>query len=191
MKDFSNLSIEDIENELKRETYKTKYNKILRSTIYTLIIVVAVATIIVSLVMPVVEISGSSMTPILNEGDIVMSIKTKNLKQGDIIAFYHGNKILIKRVIASSSDWVYIDEEGTVSVNGTVLEEKYVQNKMLGDISVELPLQVQDGKWFVLSDKRDTIIDSRNNDVGCISNDDIIGKIIFRVWPLKKIGSVN
>ena len=191
MKDFSNLSIEDIENELKRETYKTKYNKILRSTIYTLIIVVAVATIIVSLVMPVVEISSSSMTPILNEGDIVMSIKTKNLKQGDIIAFYHGNKILIKRVIASSSDWVYIDEEGTVSVNGTVLEEKYVQNKMLGDISVELPLQVQDGKWFVLSDKRDTIIDSRNNDVGCISNDDIIGKIIFRVWPLKKIGSVN
>ena len=191
MKDFSNLSIEDIENELKRETYKTKYNKILRSTIYTLIIVVAVATIIVSLVMPVVEISSSSMTPILNEGDIVMSIKTKNLKQGDIIAFYHGNKILIKRVIASSSDWVYIDEEGTVSVNGTVLEEKYVQNKMLGDISVELPLQVQDGKWFVLSDKRDTIIDSRNNDVGCKSNDDIIGKIIFRVWPLKKIGSVN
>lgn len=188
---MNKLNVNDIENELKRETCKSKYNRILRSTIYGLIIVVAVATIIASLLMPVVEISGSSMAPILNEGDIVMSIKTKNLKQGDIIAFYHGNKILIKRVVASSSDWVYIDEEGTVSVNGTVLEEKYVQNKMLGDISVELPLQVQDGKWFVLSDKRDTIIDSRNNDVGCISNDDIIGKIIFRVWPLKKIGSVN
>lgn len=190
MKDFSNLSIEDIENELKRETYKTKYNKILRSTIYTLIIVVAVATIIVSLVMPVVEISGSSMTPKLYEGDIVLSIKTKNLNYGDIIAFYHGNKILIKRVIAGAGDWVYIDEVGNVFVNGNALEED-IENKVLGDTDISFPLQVPDGKWFVLSDKRDLLIDSRNSEIGCIAQDDIIGKIIFRVWPLKKIGSVS
>ena len=185
------FNVNDIENELKRETYKSKYNRILRSTVYGLIIVAAFTTIIASLLMPVVEISGTSMAPILNDGEIVVSVKTKNIKKGDIIAFYHGNKILIKRVIASPSDWVYIDDEGNVSVNGEVINESYVQNKMLGETDVEFPLQVQDGKWFVLSDKRDTIIDSRNSEVGCISNDDIIGKIIFRVWPIKNIGSVN
>ncbi len=185
------LSINDIENELKRETYKTKYNRILRSTIYGLIIVISCATIIASLLMPVVEISGDSMSPLLNEGEIVLTVKTKNIKKGDIIAFYHGNKILIKRVIASPSDWVYMNDDGTVFVNGKEINESYIKNKTLGDITIEFPLQVQDNKWFVLSDKRDLIIDSRNSDIGLISNDDLIGKIIFRIWPLKKIGSVN
>ena len=185
------FNVNDIENELKRETYKSKYNRILRSTIYGLIIVASIATIIASLLMPIVEISGTSMSPILNENEIVVSVKTKNIKKGDIIAFYHGNKILIKRVIASASDWVYIDNDGNVNVNGELLNENYAQNKILGNSDVEFPLQVQDNKWFVLSDKRDITIDSRNSEIGCISNDDVIGKIIFRIWPLKKIGSVN
>lgn len=188
---MNKLNIKDIENELKRENYRSKYNRILRSTIYGLIIVAAFATIIASLIMPIVEISGTTMQPVLNDGEIVVSIKTNNIQKGDIIAFYQGNKILIKRVIGVASDWVYIDDEGTVSINGNKIKEEYIQNKMLGDVTIELPLQVQDKKFFVLSDDRSSLIDSRNTDIGQITSDNIIGKIIFRVWPLKKIGRIN
>ena len=184
------ISVQELENELKRENYRSKYFKILTSTIYALIIVAAVAAIVATLIMPVLQISGSSMTPTFQEGEIVFSIKTKNLKPGDIIAFYHGNKILVKRVIAGAGSWVNITIDGDVYVNGELLEENYIQEKMLGETNITYPYQVPDGSWFVLGDHREVSIDSRNSEIGCISQDNIVGKIIFRVWPLKRIGKI-
>lgn len=184
------ISVQELENELKRENYRSKYFKILTSTIYALIIVAAVAAIVATLIMPVLQISGSSMTPTFQEGEIVFSIKTKNLKPGDIIAFYHGNKILVKRVIAGAGSWVNITIDGNVYVNGELLEENYIQEKMLGETNITYPYQVPDGSWFVLGDHREVSIDSRNSEIGCIKQEDIVGKIIFRVWPLKRIGKI-
>jgi len=184
--DYKTLTVSQIEAELKRTKYNEKYVKILKSTIYSLIIIISIATIIATLLMPVFQINSSSMSNTFNEGDIVVSLKTKKINQGDVIAFYHGNKILVKRVIAGSGSWVVIDTEGNVSVDGQKIEETYVENKTLGEYDIEFPYQVPDGEWFVLSDQRQVSIDSRNAEIGCIQQEDIIGKILFRIWPLKK-----
>ena len=189
--DYKSLTISQIEQELKKETYKEKYYKLLRSTIYSLIIVAAIAALIATLMMPVLEISGSSMTPTLSEGEIVISLKTTSLETGDIIAFYHGNKILVKRVIATPGEWVNIDKNGQIYINGEKLKEPYIDKLIQGDIDIELPYQVPDGHWFVLGDHREVSIDSRNTEIGSVSKDDIVGKILFRVWPLKKLGNIN
>lgn len=180
------LTVSQVEEELKREVYKSKYTKILRSTIYALIIIAAIAAIVVTQIMPVLEINETSMKPTYENGDIVLSLKTKSLKSGDIVAFYHGNKILIKRVIAGSGSWINIDEVGNVYVNGEALSEDYISNKMLGEVDIEFPYQVPEGKYFVLSDDREILIDSRMSEIGCIDKDNIIGKVVFRVWPIKK-----
>lgn len=186
--DVKTLTSKDIEEELKRETYKSKYIKVLKSTVYALIIIAASAALVATFFMPVFQISGNSMAPRYNNGEFVVSVKTSNLKRGDVIAFYHGNKILVKRVIASAGQWVAMDEEGNVYVDGLKLEESYIQNKVIGEYDIEFPYQVPDGHWFVLSDDRNESIDSRNSEIGCISQDDVIGKIIFRVWPFNNFG---
>lgn len=183
---YKSLTSKQIEEELNREKYQSKYMKVLRSTIYCLIVVVAVAALIATLIMPVLQVNTSSMYPKYNAGDFVVSVKTKNLESGDIIAFYHGNKILVKRVIAGAGSWVHMDESGNVYVNGHILKEEYIDKKVLGEYDIEFPLQVPDGQWFVLSDDREEIVDSRNSEIGCISEEDIIGKILFRIWPFGK-----
>lgn len=188
--DCKSLTVEQLEKELKRETYRSRYFKILTSTLYALIIVAAVAALVATFVMPVLQISGSSMQPTFTEGEIVLSVKTNNLKQGDIIAFYHGNKILVKRVIAGPGSFVNITIDGDVYVDGVLLDEPYIQEKMLGDTNITYPYQVPDGEWFVLGDQREVSIDSRNTEIGCVSQDDLVGKIVFRVWPLNKFGKI-
>lgn len=188
--DCKSLTVEQLEKELKRATYRSRYFKILTSTIYALIIVAAVAALVATFVMPVLQISGSSMQPTFTEGEIVLSVKTNNLKQGDIIAFYHGNKILVKRVIAGPGSFVNITIDGDVYVDGVLLDEPYIQEKMLGDTNITYPYQVPDGEWFVLGDQREVSIDSRNTEIGCVSQDDLVGKIVFRVWPLNKFGKI-
>lgn len=182
--DIKSLTSQQVEKELKREIYKSKYIRVLKSTIYALIIIASVATLIATLIMPVLQINGTSMAPTYSGDEIVVSIKTKNLKQGDIIAFYHGNKILVKRVIAGPGSWITIDKEGNVYVNGSMLEEPYVVERTIGESNIEYPYQVPDGSWFVLGDNRSDSLDSRNTEVGCIKEDDVIGKILFKVWPL-------
>lgn len=190
MSKINNLSISALEEEIKREKYKSGYIKILKSTIYALIIIAGISALIVTLVMPVLEVSETTMKPLLNNNDIVISIKTKKFDRQDIIAFYQGNKILIKRVIAIPGDWVNIDNEGNVSVNGNIINEEYVTDKQKGDTNIDFPYQVLDNEYFVLSDERDKIIDSRNEDIGLIKKDNIIGKVIFKVWPFKQIGVI-
>ena len=175
----------DIETELKRETYKSKYIKILRSTIYGLIIISAIAALTATLILPVLEISTNSMEPTYKKNEIVIAIKTKNIDPEDVIAFYHGNKILIKRVIAKEGSWIDIKEDGTVYVDGYELKEAYISNKTKGNSDIEYPYQVPNESIFVLSDNRMELIDSRNSQIGSISKDNLIGKVIFRIWPLK------
>lgn len=184
--DYNSISIEQIETELKKEKYKSKYFNILSSTIYGLIIVAALAAIIATLIMPVFQISGKSMAPKLDNGDLVISIKTKKLNSGDIIAFYHGNKILVKRVIASAGEWVVIDKDGKVYVNGELLQEPYIEQFILGDCDIKFPYQVPAESYFVLGDNRTIFTDSRNSEIGSIKEEDIIGKILFKLWDANK-----
>jgi signal peptidase I len=181
-------SVEMLEAELNRGKYKQRYRVVLKSTVYTLITVAAVAVLVATLWLPVLQIYGSSMTPTLQDGEIVFSVKTSDLERGDIVAFYYNNKILVKRVIAGPGDWVYIDKNGNVSVNDTLLEEPYLQERSYGDADIEFPYQVPDGKIFVMGDHRSTSVDSRHTAIGCVAEEQIVGKIVFRVWPLDQFG---
>lgn len=183
--DYKTLTSKEIEEELKRTIYNTSYVNVLKSTFYALIIIVAISVLIATFFMPVFQISGDSMAPLYDSGDFVVSIKTKKLKQGDVIAFYHGNKILVKRVIAGAGQWVVIDKKGNVLVDGKKVEESYVDDKQLGDVDIKFPYQVPGESWFVLSDNRAESLDSRNSEIGNIKNENIIGKIIFKVWDSK------
>lgn len=183
--------VEQLRAELSREQYKQRYRRVLRSTIYTLVVVAAVAVLISVLLLPVLQIYGTSMTPTLSEGDIVVSVKGADFESGDLIAFYLGNKILVKRCIAGPGQWVDIDEEGNVYIDGKLLEEPYLEEKALGDCNIELPYQVPDNRYFCLGDHRATSVDSRDTTVGCVSEEQIVGKIVFRVWPLSGLGTLE
>lgn len=181
---------EELEVELKRAKYNDKYKKMLRSTIFTLITVSAVAILIATIFLPVLQIYGSSMTPTLRDGDIVVSLKQTELEECDVVAFYYNNKILVKRVIATSGEWVDIDEDGTVYVNGHALDEPYVQNKSIGDCDIKLPYQVPDEKIFVLGDHREVSVDSRSKAIGCVGEEQLVGKLVLRIWPLNSFGKI-
>ena len=180
-----------LETEIKRVRYKHKYRSVMKSTVYMLITVAAVAILVATLWLPVLQIYGTSMTPTMQNGDIVFSLKSSDFAQGDVVAFYYNNKILVKRVIAGPADWVDITEDGTVYVNGQLLEEPYVKEKALGDTNIELPYQVPDGKVFVMGDHRSTSVDSRNTAVGCVAQEQVVGKIIFRIWPFDAISQIS
>ena len=183
--------VEQLRAELSREQYKQRYRRVLRSTIYTLVVVAAVAVLISVLFLPVLQIYGTSMTPTLSEGDIVVSVKGADFESGDLIAFYLGNKILVKRCIAGPGQWVDIDEEGNVYIDGKLLEEPYLEEKALGDCNIELPYQVPDNRYFCLGDHRATSVDSRDTAVGCVSAEQIVGKIVVRVWPQSGLGTLE
>ena len=187
--DFPSLS--QLRAELEREKYRKRYAAMLRSTIGTLIVVAAVAVLVSTIWMPVLRIYGSSMTPTVKEGELVVCVKTGNFRSGDLTAFYLGNKILVKRCIAGPGQWVDIDESGIVSVDGAALEEPYLAEYALGECDLDFPYQVPEGRWFCMGDHRATSLDSRHSAVGCVAQEQVVGKIVFRVWPLSRFGEVN
>ena len=183
-KELSFPTSQQLEAELKRVKYQHRYRRVLNSTVYTLITVAAVAVLVATLLMPVLQIYGSSMSPTLEDGDIVLSLKTSDFQQGDVVAFYYNNKILVKRVIARSGEWVDIRANGDIYINNKPLDEPYLTEKSLGDCNIQLPYQVPESRIFVVGDHRSVSIDSRNTAVGCVAEEQIVGKLVFRVWPL-------
>ena len=184
-------SIEQIKNERKRMRHQSDYRKALFGTIDVLILVAAIAVLVSTLFLPVLQITGDSMEPTLTNGDIVMLVKTKNFETGDICSFTWNNRTLVKRVIGVPGDWIEMDEEGNVYVNGAVLDEPYITDKSLGECDITFPYQVPDHSLFLMGDHRETSIDSRNTVIGSVDFQQIIGKVITRVWPFKQIGSVK
>jgi signal peptidase I len=179
-----------MERELHRLRYRSNYARTLRSTIGILITVAAVAVLIATLLLPVLQIYGSSMADTLVDGDIVVSVKETNLQRQDVVAFYYNNKILVKRVIASAGEWVDIDDEGNVTVDGEPLDEPYLMDKALGECDITFPYQVPEGRLFVMGDHRSVSVDSRSTSVGCVSEEQIVGKLVFRLWPLSSFGKI-
>ena len=183
--------IAQLKAELKRETYKRRYSIVLRSTVFTLVVVAAFAVLVATLWMPVLQIYGSSMAPTVEEGQIVLSFKSNDLERNDLVAFYVGNKLLVKRVIATPGEYVTISEDGTVFINGAQIDEPYLSEKSLGECDLEFPYQVPEERYFLMGDHRQSSVDSRSSVVGCIAKEQIVGKILFRVWPLSDLGPLE
>ena len=181
---------EQFEDELIRVKYKLRYRKLLKNTIYSLLIVAAISVLVATLFLPVLEIYGNSMNPTLESGDIVVSIKTTKLERGDICCMYYNNHLLVKRVIGLQGDVIEMDEDGNVFVNGEYVDEPYLSEKVLGDCDLEFPYTVPEQTIFVLGDNRPTAVDSRNEQFGSISLEEVVGKIVFRVWPFAGFGAV-
>ena len=186
-KEVSLPTKKQVETERKRYRRQQAYNKALRGTVYVLTIVAAVAVLIATLVLPVLQIEGTSMEPTLSNGDIVLLTKTTRFQRGDLCAFTWNNKLLVKRVIGIPGDWIEIDVDGTIYLNGDKLDEPYVQQLALGECDLEFPFQVPHEQYFVVGDMRESSIDSRNSMIGCIPKDQIVGRVFFRVWPFKRI----
>ena len=184
-------NVEQLEKELVREKHRRRYGRTLRSTVYALIVVAAIAVLLATILLPVLQIYGSSMTPTVNEGEIVVAIKGSDFECGDVAAMWYGNKLLVKRIIAGPGQWVNIDDAGNVYVNGTYIDEPYLDGKARGECNIDLPYQVPDGKYFVLGDHRGVSQDSRNSAVGCIAREQIVGRLAFRVWPFESFGKIG
>lgn len=184
-------NLSQLEAELERENYKRRYKRTLRSTISVLIVTAAIAVLLAFLIFPVFRIYGSSMSPTINEGEIIIALKGSNFKCGDVIVLSYNNKLLVKRMIAGPGEWFNMDQAGNVFVNGEQIEEPYLVEKAYGDCNLKLPYQIPDGRYFVMGDNRSTSQDSRNSVVGCFSDDLIVGKAVFRLWPFNKFGVIK
>ncbi|MBQ8503237.1 MAG: signal peptidase I [Clostridia bacterium] len=184
-------SAQQIETEISREKYNSKYKRVLKSTLSSLIVVAAVAVLIATFAFPVLQISGSSMEPTLHDGEIVVLVKSSNLKRGQLCCFSYQNKLLIKRIIGVPGDSITIDENGFVYVNSSLVDEPYVIDRAVGECDITFPYYVTENHYFILGDHRSTSIDSRSSVIGLVSEEQIVGKIFFRIWPPDKMSTVK
>lgn len=185
------FTVRQIEGELKRLRRKQNSRRIFRQTVFSLLVVAAVAVLAAMLFFPIFRVTGSSMEPTLNAKEIVVCLKSSRFQSGDLVAFYYNNKVLLKRVIGTAGDTIEIDDSGSVFVNGSQLDEPYITKKSLGQCDIDFPYQVPDNRIFVMGDNRETSVDSRTTAVGCIADEYVIGKVFLRVWPLERLGSLD
>ena len=181
----------ELTEAVKRDRYLHRFRSTVRSTFLSLVVVAAVAILVAVLLLPILRIYGKSMAGTLDSGDVVLSLKSTHLKTGDVVAFYYNNNILVKRVIANPGSWVDIDNDGNVYVDNAKIDEPYLEEKAYGETNIELPYQVPEGKIFVMGDNRSVSIDSRNTSIGCIAEEQIVGKIVYRIWPFSEVGAVH
>ncbi|WP_423216087.1 signal peptidase I [Streptococcus equinus] len=194
MKKDENITLpttSEIEELYKKAKYRKLFSEKIRSTVFMLVVVAAFAILVAMLYLPTLRIYGKSMKGTLESGDVVLAVKSNRFKTGDIVAFYYNNNILVKRVIAEAGDWVNITKDGTVYVNDKKINEPYIENKAYGETNIKFPYQVPENRIFVLGDNRKVSIDSRNTSVGAVSDEQLVGKLVFRIWPLSDIGSLN
>lgn len=182
--------VEQLKKELRRTNYNVKYRRTLRSTFFALVIVAAVAVLIAVLILPVLQVNSNTMAPTLAEGDIVVCIKTTDISPGDIVCFYIGNKLLVKRCIALPGQTVDMDDTGNLTVDGVPLREPYLTETAPGQTNLEYPYRVPDNRYFCVGDQRTSSVDSRNTAVGCVSEEQLVGRVLFRIWPLPVFGPV-
>lgn len=185
------FTVRQIEGELKRLRRKQNSRRIFRQTVFSLLVVAAVAVLAAMLFFPIFRVTGSSMEPTLNAKEIVVCLKSSRFQSGDLVAFYYNNKVLLKRVIGTAGDTIEIDDSGNVFVNGSQLDEPYITKKSLGQCDIDFPYQVPDNRIFVMGDNRETSVDSRTTAVGCIADEYVIGKVFLRVWPLERLGFLD
>ncbi len=188
---FAPPTVEQLEAELKREKHRRRCRKIMRSTLSVLIVVAAAAILISNLLLPVLKIYGVSMEPALVNGNVIIAVRDGSYERGDVAAFYYNNKILVKRVIGLPGEWVDIDENGNVTIDGQSLEEPYLEEKAFGECNISLPFQVPEGRYFVMGDHRSVSSDSRSSAIGCVAEEQIVGRLVFRIWPLSGFGAID
>lgn len=186
----STVDKNEVRAELAKARQRSLFFRVLRNTVFSLIVVAAVAVIVATLILPILQISGTSMANTLQDQDIVVAVRGSDVDTGDVIAFYYNNKVLVKRVIAKSGQWVDIDKSGNVYVDGVMLNEPYLMDKAYGDCNIKLPYQVPEGRIFVMGDHRSVSVDSRNTALGCVADEQIVGKLLLSVWPLERFGPI-
>ncbi|WP_195985202.1 signal peptidase I [Clostridium sp. D33t1_170424_F3] len=184
-------TLEQLDKELQRRSRKKEYSRTMRGTMYILITVAAVAVLVATIFLPILQVYGSSMEPTLENGELVLATKMGEFRRGEVVAFYYNNKILLKRVIALQGDQIVIREDGTVLVNGDELDEPYLFEKSLGECDLEFPYQIPDNRIFVMGDHRSTSVDSRSSAIGCISDEFVVGKVWLRFWPFDRVGTIS
>ncbi len=180
-------TLEQLNAELKRTRYNRRYGAALRGT-FLILALIAVSAIVASFVfLSVIRIQGSSMSPTLQSGDIVVALKSGTVQKGDLAAFYFNDRLLVKRAIANAGDEISILPNGTVSLNGAALNESYVAAPALGDCDIAFPYTVPPERLFVMGDERLLSLDSRHSAIGCVAPEQLVGRVFLRIWPLDQI----
>ena len=182
---------EEVAAERERLAYQARYTRVLRSTIYALVVVAAIAVLLATMFLPVLQVSGDSMNPTLEDKDIILLVKSDNIKNGELCGFYWQNKLLLKRIIGLPGDVISMNEDGVVTVNGQELDEPYVDELALGECDIRFPYQVPENRYFVLGDHRATSIDSRSSVIGCVEKSQIVGRVFLRIWPLSHFSLIR
>ena len=180
---LKSISIEEIEKELSRLKYRQRYRKVMFNTIFVLVVVSAIAVLLSTLFFPVLRIYGNSMTPTYEDNDLVVCFTNKTYEKEDVVAFYYNNDLLVKRIIAEEGQWVELDKDGNLYIDDVLVEEEYIVDKALGECDIEMPYQVPSGSYFVMGDHRSTSLDSRLEVIGCVESEQIVGEILFVIWP--------